>query len=539
MKFIYFLLIICSILLCQIDYGINYEVKYYNGGDDNSDIFENYIDLNIYANNFYFYSFLKYKDPGLIGSPTKEFNDIYDIFFLEYSKDNFLLQVGDLFNSYASGLSYHTFEDRTIDYNNAPRGISLLYYLNNNIELFTLYGENTFSTRTNPAILEPDIFIGNKVFSAGINYQNDYLNLNYLTLVNNQSIDADIILNMKNSFKNDLGYYLIDRYENVEPSNYEMNILEHNLGTTFYLGDLELYFEKSWVYHNKIENERILGYKYYFSSYISLYDYAILYEYKNYNTPYYFSVFSNPPIVFKENASTLISRNLHNVDFSNEVGHHILVNKSYSDQLNIVLSSAFAFRHSKPSTITGFGQISEPGFGKIFNNILKMNNIDQFSTLSPYRQVYLELYGWNKKNNFYYKIGLDNYHEYYDSKIIKAKTLPSQFTFKLSKGNSFSTYFEYQFIEKLHFDPILDYEYFYFSPSYNHFSKWIVSMFYDYEKKYKEGFLGIDITYYLSDNNIISFFLGSQKGGLVCANGTCVVQPDFEDGFKITSRVVF
>ena len=242
MKFIYFPLIICSILLCQIDYGINYEVKYYNGADDNSDIFENYFDVNIYANNYYFYSLIKYKDPGLIGAPTKEFNDIYDIFFLEYSGDNFLLQVGDLFNSYGSGLSYHTFEDRTIDYNNAPRGISFLYYLNSNIELFSLYGENTFNTRTNPAILEPDIFIGNKVFSAGINYQNDYLNLNYLTLVNNQSIDAEVILNMKNSFKNDLGYYLLDRYENVEPSNYEMNILEHNLGTTFYLGDLELYF---------------------------------------------------------------------------------------------------------------------------------------------------------------------------------------------------------------------------------------------------------------------------------------------------------
>ena len=82
MKFLYFSLIIFSLLLCQVDYGINYEVYYYNGADDNSDIFENYIDLNIYANNFYFYSLLKYKDPGLIGSPTKEFNDIYDIFFL-------------------------------------------------------------------------------------------------------------------------------------------------------------------------------------------------------------------------------------------------------------------------------------------------------------------------------------------------------------------------------------------------------------------------------------------------------------------------
>ena len=41
------------------------------------------------------------------------------------------------------------------------------------------------------------------------------------------------------------------------------------------------------------------------------------------------------------------------------------------------------------------------------------------------------------------------------------------------------------------------------------------------------------------NNNIISLFFGSQKGGLVCANGTCVMQPDFEKGFKITSKIIF
>ena len=79
-----------------------------------------------------------------------------------------------------------------------------------------------------------------------------------------------------------------------------------------------------------------------------------IYEYKDYNSPYYFSVYSNPPIVFKENSSTLISRNLHNVDFSNEVGHHILINKSFSDQINVILSSAFSFnpiRNNSKSTV--------------------------------------------------------------------------------------------------------------------------------------------------------------------------------------------
>ena len=55
----------------------------------------------------------------------------------------------------------------------------------------------------------------------------------------------------------------------------------------------------------------------------------------------------------------------------------------------------------------------------------------------------------------------------------------------------------------------------------------------------KEGYKGVDITYYITDNNVLSIFMGSQKGGLVCANGTCVMQPDFEKGFKVTSKILF
>ena len=184
----FFILIILSLIHAQVDYGINYELKYSNGKGDATDIFENYIDLNIYYNNLYYYSLIKYKDPALIGSPTKKIDDIYSIFYLEYSNDNFLLQVGDIFNSFGSGLSLHTFEDRAIDYNNAPRGASILYYLKDNIELYGLYGNNIFKTRTFPSKLEPDIFIDNELLGVGVNFQSDYFDFHYLNLINNQSL---------------------------------------------------------------------------------------------------------------------------------------------------------------------------------------------------------------------------------------------------------------------------------------------------------------------------------------------------------------
>ena len=81
----------------------------------------------------------------------------------------------------------------------------------------------------------------------------------------------------------------------------------------------------------------------------------------------------------------------------------------------------------------------------------------------------------------------------------------------------------------------------YFNPSFNYQGKWISSLFYDYEivEGIKKNWLGVDFTYYITDTNVISIFAGSQKGGLVCANGTCIQQPDFDDGFKLTLRTMF
>ena len=543
---IHFSLLIFSLispLYTQLDFGANYEFKYFDGkdGEDNFNVFENYLDMSVYYNDWYFYSLLRYKDPALIGLPTQNIDDVYNIFYLEYYNDNIQIQIGDVFQSYGTGLSMHTYEDRTIDYNNAPRGISLLYYFNDSIDIFSTIGESTFYSRTSPSNIEPDIFIDNQIALMGFSYQNNYFDMYYLSKYNNQNIGSSTIINMK-SFDNILGDYLKFKYPILgqDPDDFNMKILEHNFGTTIYIKDLEVYFEKSWIYHNKIGAERHFSNKIYLSSYYSVNGYGILYEYKDYNAPYFYSVFSNPPIVFKENSSTLISRNLHNVDFSNEVGHHIVINKSYSEQLNILLSSACSYQHLIDN------DLPEPGFDQVLSDmLLQRGNMGDYQVFKPYRQLYFELNGWTKNENLFYKIGLDKYLEYSTGKIISARTLPAQVTLKLKEGNSISVYLEHQVKEDL---SNLDKNYYvYFSPSYNHFGKWIFSLFGDFSmtnrllgiNDIKEGYKGVDITYYITDNNVLSIFMGSQKGGLVCANGTCVMQPDFEKGFKVTSKILF
>ena len=65
--------------------------------------------------------------------------------------------------------------------------------------------------------------------------------------------------------------------------------------------------------------------------------------------------------------------------------------------------------------------------------------------------------------------------------------------------------------------------------------------FYDREEtKNKVNYWpGIDMTYKVNSETQVSLFYGSQKGGLVCANGICAEQPGFESGMKITLRSLF
>jgi hypothetical protein len=71
--------------------------------------------------------------------------------------------------------------------------------------------------------------------------------------------------------------------------------------------------------------------------------------------------------------------------------------------------------------------------------------------------------------------------------------------------------------------------------------KWIVTGYYDLEIKddVTKKWIGSELSYYISSETQISLFYGSQKGGLICANGICAEQPGFEDGVKITFRSLF
>ena len=87
--------------------------------------------------------------------------------------------------------------------------------------------------------------------------------------------------------------------------------------------------------------------------------------------------------------------------------------------------------------------------------------------------------------------------------------------------------------------------------SYSYHIKDLMSLTYFYDKEViqhpftedssnsENSWEGYEVSFELSSSMHLSIFKGSQKGGLVCANGICAVQPAFENGLKITLRALF
>ena len=135
----------------------------------------------------------------------------------------------------------------------------------------------------------------------------------------------------------------------------------------------------------------------------------------------------------------------------------------------------------------------------------------------------------------------DEYHQ-----IVSAWTIPTQLTYNLDKGNSINIYLEYQSKTDSQIAGDSDYTDIYFSGSYTSRGLWTMTLFYENETiEYFSGFSksgywrGFDLSFDLEERGQLSLFYGSQKGGLVCANGICAEQPGFEDGYKITFRSLF
>ena len=530
----------------EMKYGDGKQVKPISQNTTDYTYFENILDINTYfGDNIYLFTQLEYSNPPVFGYNKTGLDSMLSAFYIEYSHNKFNLKLGDLYELYGRGLTFYTLQDQNIDYDNSIKGVNLKYLLKENLEFSTLIGKSDYAYRSRPIETVNNRQFNLNVMLGSVQYEHHLLgSLQYLYYQNRMISKPQLIRDILNfDSGTELGQELDSRYPSFFQSlNSENAIFDtsfafiNNFNWNLFLNQFEIYIDKSWINYDKIYGDEVFGSRFYTSIYTEIFETGITYEYKNYYTPYLIKSISNPPIVYRESNSILASRNAHSINFGNEVGHQIDFNKNINRKLNILGNLSISHRHQKE----GMADLS-------FFDFMIMEEDSNIYAYYPFRQMYMELNGWAWLERLYYKIGLDYFTEFID-KNTYVFTLPTQWVLKLTNGSSLTTYMETQ--KKTEKESYTDnaalydetkYTNYYLSVSYSHQGKWVVTGFYDQELKDSNinMWMGGDISYKLTTETQVSIFYGSQKGGLVCANGICAEQPGFEDGFKITFRSLF
>ena len=568
--------------------SFNLESKYGDGTnlDDQTQIessytyFENLLAINYSYNNLFFYTQLEYSDPPIYGYSRTVAKDIFNTYVAEYSGNQFMLKYGHIQTLYGYGLTLNMFQDQTTDFDNRIKGLEFKYAPNESIEFFYINGSGKYgiksdgAQRYNNLMFDHDLnFYGAQLYSGfgDVNISYAEKKTTYKAgLLNGGSAqpffsDTRLGVDLTN-FQAELGVQDFNIIAGESDSEVQLTAL--NLGYSNTLSIFDIYYEKSINRYNKIlrENEFEDGYYDYLSVASSIFGIDFLYEFKDYNMLYYMPVSSNPPLGFMETTSVLMSRNQHTINFSDEIGHQ-LESRFYINDIAFLINISMGMKHFGVTNESDFSFDDDFNFiygtyaKRTFSDLLNMDFLDEdLVGHKPFRNFYAETSGWIKSNKFYYKIGYASNYSYDNNsgKNYQSFTIPTQFVYGFKNNNSLTIYYEYQNLDNLSIQNSNWDDYYkskkydnnYLSLSYHISKVGSLSYFYDHESVdeflYDEllrvksnKWTGLELSLELSSSIQISVFHGSQKGGLVCANGVCAVQPSFRDGTKVTLRALF
>ena len=552
--------IYCGIIIAQADINYSYQMQYGKGkqitGAESNDpdisdynYFENLLDINAYyRDNIYLYTQLEYSNYPIYGKKRSRLDSLVNTFYLEYSNDRINIQLGDIYELFGRGMCCYTLQNQTIDYNNSIKGLNTRYFLRENIEISALIGKGDYYYRSKPSNREADLQLNSSALLAAVDFSTDmwghfqFLNSKQQLLIDPALTgilgnNTEISLEMGKRVAHNQPLFFLELLSAEEGEIVDtVNISSQNFNWNFYLGPFDIYIDKAWVNYEKIFGDDVFGSRFYSSVYTDFLGAGITYEHKNYYTPYLINTISNLPIVYRETNSILASRNSISVNFGNEIGHQIEINKTIIGKINLMGNLSFAYRHKKE----GMADLSVLDF-------LKMNETSGIYNYYPFRQIYLEVNGWALSDQLFYKLGVDHFSAFKflsSGKNTDAFTVPSHWVWKFSNGSSLNSYIEIQSKTEKQLDED-SYEKNYISQyvsfGYNYLGKWTLTGFFDKEvvNDKVSKWPGLDFSFYLNSENLVSLFYGSQKGGMVCANGVCAEQPGFSGGIKIVYRSLF
>ncbi len=571
-----FTLLIFLIFYSKSTAQINFSgslVSGYGKSENSFNFFENRLSINSDWNNWIGWLEFEHSNPPELGKRSLGFRKIR----LEYQGDNISLKFGDIYEYWGNGLVFNMIDDQNIDLDTGVNG-ALISYSNDIGSFEYLYG-NQQSWRS--TVHMPD-------FDERIpNFRTNYLLNGIKTSFN--------ILN------NSYDFYLLDVVSKdpkdinttLNTSSGEINSLLYGQSVNFLYKNLEA----DYHFVHKINDQ---GSAHNFNSYIFLNDFSLSLSLKDYffdklppsnrwdyiNNPNGSNFFQQMPTVFKAHSSLYLARITHQVDYNDELGFSITLEKQNSNDGSLI------FNYSQSSRHTEWENLEDQNSGFIWtlkNNVKIPSYIWQYS---PFQEIYFEINGYHNSKLFY-QISYANTYDVTDVfssiylqsghafsyEALKAKTVPIILSYEVNSRSSINAQLEYQVLEKgiysmnpsssnpnqrfgSSFSENIQKNKF-FSIGFSKSPNWSVSLNIDntntedilvLEKKRNTNFLenlldpifnksltwsNIEFVFNPFNSTQISLSYGSQRGGVFCSNGICRYVQSFENGVKFGITAAF
>ena len=408
---------------------------------------ENIFDLGLSYKKFYLNTKIEYSKSPVFGQERTKIDDMFHSYYLEYIGNSLNFKLGNIYSNYNRGLIINTYRDESTDFDNSVLGVELGYRLSDWMRLYSIYGTDTYESRTNSTLQLNDLFFDNSIGFIGSEFSlidDLVVNLQYM----NQElvIDEEEGENFLEFYSNTsfiLGRYISDNLVDFLSDDItKYNINSNKLGASIqtYMYGVDIYAEYVINKYTKLQpgvvvGDELDGSLFYASLYADIFNLGITYEYKRYDSPYYIKTVSSAPFVYKESSSVLQSRLSHLMNFVNETGHQFDLLYPINDNfmLNLNLSTARRI-HSSMTTMNEIDLSYNAEDLDIASGLENMNDLwSQTSSSSdyeytsppglldvismskdhfnyafwPYRQFYMGLSGYMFDDRLDFNIGLD------------------------------------------------------------------------------------------------------------------------------------
>ena len=356
----------------------------YGNSYDFYDFSENILDLNFFYNDLQGWIQYEYSNPPDIGFMN---NDIRK-FRLEYSADDFLIKLGDLYEFWGRGLILNQFDDQVTNFDNGTRGMYLEYnkgpmsfsHLNGNSNIWGMGADLRIPGYNNMHSMAANRF----------HYDLSSLSLGLTQLRSNESHDkmsgpsALVSHNLKGAYASwaggnaDLFIEYVDKISTEKTTMFGSipnDTLKKGHGyyqnLNFYFGNWGLSTEYKRYAFDKAHGD------------LTANDYGNQIEYQQ------------MPTLGKEQNSTLLGRLTHNYNFNDERGAQVELNGSLLG-LSVSLQYAHLSRNEEWQSVSAQNWVDKAVSGYLPSS-------DESAL--PYWENYQEVSGYAFNDKLYFKLG--------------------------------------------------------------------------------------------------------------------------------------